>query len=333
MNVPNISATDELGRRRRASDRFDQTHTAPSILAESQPAQASAVSWGAIAAGAVGAAALALILTMLGTGLGLGLASVSPWAFTGISAEAFGISAILWLTITQLIASGVGGYLAGRLRTKWAATDTDEIYFRDTAHGFLAWAVSALLTAALLTSIIGSIVSGGVQAGGAVVSAAAGGAAAAGAEVAKYSGNNEPVRYFTDSMFRRDITASPTGTTIGESASAPLEENPAETTSEVTRIFMNSLRTGPLPPQDVRYVGQIVAQRTGLPQPEAERRVVDTYQQIQGELREAEATAKQVADTARQTSVYASLWFFISLLIGAFTASYAATFGGRLRDQ
>lgn len=331
MNVPNISATDELERRRRASDRFDQTYVSPSVQAEHLPAQASAVSWGAIAAGAVGAAALALILTMLGTGLGL--SSVSPWAFTGISAEAFGISAILWLTITQLIASGVGGYLAGRLRTKWAATDTDEVYFRDTAHGFLAWAVSALLTAALLTSIIGSIVSGGVQAGGAVATAAAGSAAAAGAEVAKYSTNNEPVRYFMDSLFRKDINAVPAGTTLGESASAPQEENPAETTSEVTRIFMNSLRTGPLPPQDVRYAGQVVAQQTGLPQQEAEKRVVDTYGQMQGKLREAETTAKDAADTARKTSVYASLWFFISLLIGAFAASYAATFGGRLRDR
>jgi hypothetical protein len=328
MNVPNISATDELGRRRRASDVWDQTRISPSVQTEALPAQASAVSWGSIIAGATAAAALALILTMLGTGLGL--SAVSPWAYTGISAEAFGISAILWLTITQLIASGMGGYLAGRLRTKWIATDADEVYFRDTAHGFLAWAISALMTAALLTSIIGSIVSGGIKAGGAA--ATAGSAAAAGAEVTKYSSNNEPVRYFMDSLFRRDINAAPMGSTLGESASAPQGENPAESTSEATRIFMNSLRTGPLPPQDVRYVGQIVVQRTGLTQQEAEKRVVDTYGQVQGKLHEAETTAKEAADKARKTSVYASLWFFISLLIGAFTASYAATYGGRQRD-
>jgi hypothetical protein len=331
MNVPNISATDELGRRRRASDQFDRAHVSPSIQPETLPVQASAVSWGSILAGATGAAALALILTMLGTGLGM--SSVSPWANTGISAEAFGISAIVWLTLTQLIASGVGGYLAGRLRTKWIATDADEVYFRDTAHGFLAWAVSAILTAALLTSAIGSIVSGGIQAGGAAAAATVGGAATAGAEVAKYTTNNEPIRYFMDSLFRKDINAIPTTSpTLGERAAAP-ELNPAESTSEVTRIFMNSVRTGPLPPEDVRYAGQVVAQQTGLSQPEAEQRVVDTYNQVQGKLREAENTAKEAADTARKTSVYASLWFFISLLIGAFTASYMATFGGRLRDR
>jgi hypothetical protein len=95
---------------------------------------------------------------------------------------------------------------------------------------------------------------------------------------------------------------------------------------------MNSLRTGPLPPQDVRYVGQVVSQHTGLPQQDAEKRVVDTYGQVQAKMHEAETAAKEAADKARKTSIYASLWFFISLLIGAFTASYMATFGGRLRD-
>lgn len=324
MNVPNISATDEVGRRR-ATDDLGRRRTAPSVQPEALPAPSSAVSWGSIVAGATAAAALALILTMLGAGFGL--SSVSPWAYSGITAETFGISTILWLTMTQLIASGVGGYLAGRLRTKWVATDTDEVYFRDTAHGFLAWAVSALMTAALLTSMISSIVSGGIQAGGAAAALTAGTEAAAGAEVAKYN-NNEPTKYFMDSLFRRDMNAV---SAVGESGAAS-EQNPAESASEVTRIFMNSVRTGPLPPEDVRYVGQVIAQRTGLTQQQAERRVVETYNQIQGKLNEAEIAAKQAVDTARKASVYASLWFFTSLLIGAFTASYAATYGGRQRD-
>ena len=110
--------------------------------------QASAVSWGAILAGAAGAAALSLILLILGTGLGL--SSVSPRAHDGVTPRTFGVSAILWVTFTQLVASGLGGYLAGRLRTKWAGAQVDEVYFRDTAHGFLAWAVASLATAALL---------------------------------------------------------------------------------------------------------------------------------------------------------------------------------------
>ena len=125
--------------------------------------QASAVSWGAIVAGAAAIAALSLILLILGTGLGL--SSVSPWTYSGVSATTFGVSTILWLTFTQLFACGIGGYLAGRLRTKWIAVHTDEVYFRDTAHGFLAWAVAALATAAILTSVIGSLINSGIQAG------------------------------------------------------------------------------------------------------------------------------------------------------------------------
>ncbi len=131
----------------------------------------SGVAWGAIFAGAVGAASLSLVLLLLGTGLGL--STISPWASQGASATAIGVATILWITFTQLAASGAGGYLAGRLRTKWAGVHTDEVYFRDTAHGFLAWAVATLLTAALLTSAVGSIVGAGAQAGASVAGGAA----------------------------------------------------------------------------------------------------------------------------------------------------------------
>jgi hypothetical protein len=127
---------------------------------------ASAVSWGAIAAGAATAATLSLLLVMLG--VALGLSSVSPWSTEGIGATSFGVSTIIWLTLTQLIAAAMGGYIAGRLRTRWIEVPSDEVYFRDTAHGFLAWAVAALITASLLTSTLGSILGRGVQAGASV---------------------------------------------------------------------------------------------------------------------------------------------------------------------
>ncbi|MFO0520199.1 MAG: hypothetical protein ACK515_07205 [bacterium] len=111
-----------------------------------------AVSWGAVFAGAAGAAALALILTLLG--MGLGFSAVSPWASEGVSATTLGLSAVAWITLTQLLASALGGYLAGRLRTRWLQLHPDEVHFRDSAHGFLAWAVATLITAALLTSAL-----------------------------------------------------------------------------------------------------------------------------------------------------------------------------------
>ncbi len=296
---------------------------------------ASAVSWGAIAAGAAAAASLSLILLILGTGLGL--SSVSPWYRHGIDATTFSISTIAWLTATQLLASGMGGYLAGRLRTKWVETHTDEVYFRDTAHGFLAWAVAALVTAGLLTSAIGSIVSGGVHAGARM----AGGAAHAAGMMASHGshmgakragGGEGALPYFIDTLFRRD--ANP-GASDSAEAMAPVERSERylkRDLGQVTRIFTHVDRNDALPPEDLRYVGQLVAQHTGLPQQEAEQRVTTTYAQLQAKVQEAELTAKQVADDARKASAYAALWLFVALLAGAFVASLSATFGGRSRD-
>jgi len=288
--------------------------------------QASAVSWGAILAGAAGAAALSLILLILGTGLGL--SSVSPWAQAGVTATTFGVSTILWISFTQIVASGMGGYLAGRLRTKWAAVHTDEVYFRDTAHGFLAWAIASLVTAALLGSVIGSIVAGGAQAGATVASGAAaavgaGGAAVAGAE--RGSGGSSatnPAAYFVDALFRKDASAA---STAGTGDTAP-------PVAEAARIFASAMQSGTLPADDARYLGQLVAQRTGLAQADAEKRVNDTFTRMQTALRNAQATATEAADKARKASAYGALWLFVSLLMGAFCASLAATFGGRRRD-
>lgn len=298
----------------------------------------SAISWGAIIGGAAGAAALSLILLILG--VGLGLSSVSPWSYEGISATTFGVSTIVWLTITQLISSGVGGYLAGRLRTKWRDAATDEIYFRDTAHGFLAWAIATLATAAMLTSVTGAILSGGLQAGASVVGGAASTASMAAAPMVASgqmaSGNSGPMGYFVDSLFRRNGNAAEAGsqttTAIPSTIPAETSDRAAQEAAEVSRIFMNVSRTEPLPPDDVRHVGQLVAQRTGLSQQEAEKRVTDVYTRAQEKLRQAEVAAKDAADKARKASAYSALWMFVSLLVGAFVASLAATFGGRQRD-
>jgi hypothetical protein len=324
-----------------AADEFVGGGALPGVYPVNTRAHASAVSWGAVMAGAAAAAALSLILLILG--IGLGLSSASPWAHQGVSATTFGVSTILWVTFTQLVASGMGGYLAGRLRTKWVEVHTDEVYFRDTAHGFLAWAVASLATAALLTSVIGSIVTIGIQAGASVAggvattatAATTGGAAAAGSGMAKADGDSGPMGYFLDSLFRKDMNAAagasaPAGN--GAISGRAQEQTAAASQSEVARIFLNTIRTGTLPAEDVRYVGQVVAQRTGLTQQEAEKRASDTYARLQAKLRDAETAARDAADKARKASAYAALWLFTSLLIGAFGASLAATYGGRRRD-
>jgi hypothetical protein len=113
-------------------------------------APTSGVSWPAIIAGAVATAALSLALLALGTGVGFSVAS--PWINPSQAATRLGWTAIVWIVLMQIVASSVGGYLAGRLRTRWVNVHTHEVYFRDTAHGFLAWSLSLVLTAGLLTS-------------------------------------------------------------------------------------------------------------------------------------------------------------------------------------
>ena len=290
-----------------------QPSTSTPVLRETPTTEASSsgVSWGAVIGGAVVAAALALVLLALGAGLGF--SSVSPWSNSGASAKTIGIGAIVWLSLTQVLASGMGGYLAGRLRTKWVDVHTDEVYFRDTAHGFLVWAVGVVITASLLTSAAAALVSGTAQLGASAVSSAAGGAAAAMSQASAPAAN--PSAYFTDLLFRSERPSA--------------ESDDGSVRAEVGRIVAAGLARGELTPPDRAYLSTLVSARTGLAQPEAEKRVNDVLSQMKA----AETAAREAADTARKAAAYSSLWIFISLLIGAFCASYAATLGGKQRDR
>ena len=273
-------------------------------------------------------------------GAGLGLSSVSPWAHKGVSASTFGVSTIVWLTVTQILAAGMGGFLAGRLRTKWAGVHIDEVYFRDTAHGFLAWAVASLATAALLTSAIGSIVNGGVQtaanlAGGKATTVKVEGVAATGNEINKSDNGggieSGTISYYIDALFRKDLNSpSTTSSEVNTTTTDTAEKTSAN--AEISRIFLNSINSKTLPPADATYTSQVVSSQTGLTQAEAEKRVTDIFTKIQTNKQNAEIAAKDLADKARKASIYATLWLFVSLLMGAFSASLAATWGGRCRD-
>jgi hypothetical protein len=282
-------------------------------------AGASGVSWAAIFVGAAAAAALSLVLLILG--FGLSLSAVSPWSNSGASAKTMGISTIVWLAFTQIAASAIGGYLAGRLRVKWARLHTDEVYFRDTAHGFMAWAVASLGTAALLGSAVTGILSSGLHADATL----AGGVAAGTATVAAAAANSDAIAdihlgYYIDSLFRKDAAHLATPT------------NPV-TRVEALKIFANDIRVGTLPEEDKQYLGGVIAQETGVAQSDGEKRASDKFAQLQKATGDAENSAKQAVDSARKAAAHSSLWMFVALLLGAFSASLAATFGGRQRDS
>jgi hypothetical protein len=258
-------------------------------------AYGSGVSWGAVIAGAFAAAALSLILLALGAGLGL--SAVSPWSNVGASAGILGKGAILWLILMEIMASSMGGYLAGRLRTKWTRIHGDEVYFRDTAHGFLSWAVGLVITAAFLASATASMV------GGAPSRVATGSSS-----VPASATNADPNAYFIDMMLR--------------SSSSNSNSNEALVRLEVGLIIANGLRQGDIPEADKAYLAQVVASRTGLSEPEAEKRVTDVF-----------AADQQAADSTRRAVAHSLLWIFLALLIGAFCASLSATIGGAERDH
>jgi len=307
-------------------------------------ASSSGVSWGAILAGAFAAAALSFILIILG--FGLGFSAISPWTGSGATAQTIGVATILWIAFTQIAASAIGGYMAGRLRVKWASVHSDEVYFRDTAHGFLAWAVASLATAILLTSAIGGVISGGGKV--AATTAAMAGATGMRASMGGPNGMNDASGasgYFIDALFRP--APNPGGAAMPADASPAAIANPAGNAAtnpgnvapdpaqraEVTRIFANALRSGSLSAADKTYVAQILAKRNGMSQADAEKRVNDTYAAYSKRIADAENNAKAAVEKARKAAAYSALWMFVALLCGAFVASLCATFGGRMRDR
>ena len=252
----------------------------------------SGVSWAAIAAGAVASLALTLLLLSLGTGLGL--ASVSPWGNSGVSTTTFKIGTGLYFIVMAMISSAIGGYLAGRLRTKWTGVHTDEVYFRDTAHGLLAWAFASVLGAILLASPATSLLGG----------------AATGATQALANKSSGPMDGYVDTLLRSDTPAT---------QNTP---NSIDSRGELARLFTTSFhKASDLSPADHTYVAKVVSARTGLSQADADKRVTEVTTQVKSDL-----------DTTRKNAMQLAIWLTLSLFIGAFSASLAATEGGGVRD-
>ncbi|MGX9142507.1 hypothetical protein [Mesorhizobium sp. 128a] len=287
-------------------------------LSASEESSATAVSWGPIIAGAFAASTLTFILMLLGSGLGLTM--VSPWSGSGASLTTFAVSGAIWLVVVQWLSSGVGGYLAGRLRTKWVGIHTDEVYFRDTAHGFLAWALATLLVVGVLGSALSAVIGSGVQAASTVASGAAMGASAGASANAGSASADNATSYLVDSLFRpADATKLAAANPDSDAAAA----------GQASRILIASAAAGEISADDKTYLSQLVAARTGLSEADAKARV----DALVAKVEDAKVKAKQAADTARKGSATFALLGALSLVIGAFIASAAAALGGRQRDD
>jgi len=273
----------------------------------SRETQRSGVSWGAILAGAAVATAVGLALTAISAALGLSF--VSPFS-SGNPGRALGRVAIMWLVVSQFVSLALGGYIAGRLRARWIAVHTDEVFFRDTAHGFVVWAVCMVATAGLLASAAGNIVNNTTHTGvGAAVAAGSG----------KFTGSDAHTDsdwYGIDSLFRSN---KPTAA----------GSNNQQAEGEAARILLVDLRQDAMPQADKDYLSKLIAAHSDITPEVAAQRV----EQLDSAMRQGIADAKAKAEIARKAAMHASLWVFLALLVGAFSASCAAAIGGELRDK
>ena len=275
------------------------------------------VSWAAIVAGAVAAAALTLLLVAFGAGLGL--STISPWSASGVSASTFSIGTGIYLIIVGVMSSAIGGYLAGRLRTKWVGVHSNEVFFRDTAHGFLAWSLATLISATALASTTAYLANGAV----------AGMSAQAGQSI-------NPSQVYVDKLFRAapgaqspQSPAAPAsaksadpGNASASSDATGNQTNFEQSRAEIFRLWATDFRTDKdLNANDRTYVAQVVAAHTGISEADARKRV----DQIVNE-------AKTAADDTRRNAANLSFWLTAALLFGAFASSLAAAEGGALRD-
>jgi hypothetical protein len=207
----------------------------------------------------------------------------------------------IWFVIVQWLASALGGYITGRLRTRWVGTHTHEVFFRDTAHGFLTWAVATVVTAGLLSTAASSLAAGGVQ-------IASDAAVAATAEA-------EESNYAVDKLFRTTRTDATTQL--------------SDARAEATRILAQGLVVGDVPAADRDYLISSVTARAGIPAAEAQSRVDSEIANV----KVAHVKAREAADAARKASLMFSILTAVSMLIGAFIASTAAAIGGSQRDE
>jgi hypothetical protein len=263
------------------------------------------------------AAAATVILVALGSGIGF--ASISPWPDRGASVTTFAVTTAIWLIVTQWVSAALGGYIAGRLRTRWIGTHPHEVFFRDTAHGLITWAVATILVVAVGVGSFRSAAgaAGHVAATGATaaLSAGAGSGGAMSANTAPSNANSQISPYEIDKLFR----------TSNFGGAALL----ADARTETAHIAANAFANGSISAADRAYLAEQVSARTGASQTDAQARVDNFVASIT----EAQAKLKAEADSARKAAAEASIYLALSMLIGAFIASVSAALGGRIRDE
>lgn len=276
------------------------------VIVEAETPAVSAVSWPAIIAGGFVAAAMTLLLLALGAGIGFSV--ISPWSgLPDITTTTAATVGGIYMAVTAVMSSALGGYITGRLRVRWTQAAIDEVYFRDTAHGVLAWAFATVMGAALLASAA-TIVGGGAAANPGPTAA---------------NSPNDVTAPFLDRLFRPDYAALTSGAGQRAAGVFAAGRDLAADRDVARRMLLTFRKRGhsELSADDRQYLAQMVAARTGLAPADAERRVAAV-----------EADARAALDAARKIAMQLAFWLVASMFLGAFAAGLAATEGGAARD-
>jgi hypothetical protein len=246
-------------------------------------------------------------------GAAIGLSATSPWPGSGLSSKTLGTIGVFFVMVQQIGAFMAGGYVAGRMRTRWSDSSADEVEFRDGLHGGLVWAVGIVIGAALAFAAAGTVARAGAQLSGA--------AATAGAPA---------MDTVIDTMLRpaaAQPAAAQPGPQAPAGAPAPQRERAAgeanpEARAIMTRILASIASEGSISDQNKAYLTQLVAQRTGLPPQEVEARVNQAINQ-----------AREAADKARRATMLTGFVTAVSLIVSFGAAWWAAVRGGNHRDN
>ena len=294
----------------------DHVGPAPTSPSQQDP---SFVEWGPVLAGAFLAAALSFVLLTFGTAIGL--SATSPWPGSGMSAKVLASLAVFWVMAQQIGAFMVGGYVAGRMRSRWHEANQDEVEFRDGLHGGLVWAVGIVIGAAMLLATAGAVARTGAEVAGKAVSSVASSANPMDLTIDTLLRPMTVAQASTAGARRR---AGATASTPPGTASRPVASNmdSGEVRAEISRILARSTAAGEMSAPDRAYLAQLVAQRAGISQQEAEKRVAD-----------AVTAAREAADKARRGAVLTGFVTAASLIISLAAAWWAGLKGGNHRDN
>jgi hypothetical protein len=264
------------------------------MATETVESRVAYLQWGPIFAGAFAAAGLAFVLHAFAAAIGLSVSSTAP-TWRDASFALLFLSG-LYLVLASLASYGFGAYLAGYLRPPLSPRPKTDDESRDGTHGLLVWAIATLLTVAVAFAAAVPL---------ARLAAPSSGAAGASTSV----GGENIIAYDLDRLFRAERRPP---------AAAMLEQS----RSEAARIILNGQGHRGIPAEDRTYLVQLVSAQTGLPPPEADKRV-------------AAATAQAIDNLsrARRASVLLAFMAGAAALLGAVAAWYAACAGGRQRDS